>query len=37
VGRHAAVYNAVKNASLRGDEITLCLAYERHPPRAGPA
>ena len=37
VGRHAAVYDAVKNASLREDEITLCLAYERYPPRACPA
>ncbi len=34
VGRHPAVYDAVKNASLREDEITLCLAYERYPPRA---
>jgi len=37
MGGDAAVDDAVKNASLRGDEITLCLAYERHPPRPRPA
>jgi hypothetical protein len=34
VGPHPAVYNAVKDASWREDEITLCLAYERYTPGA---
>jgi hypothetical protein len=37
VSRDRALDDLVKDAFLRGDEVTLCLAYERYPPWASPA
>jgi hypothetical protein len=37
VSREGALDDLIKNAPLRGDEITLCLAYERYPSWAGSA